>query len=378
MSRGVDFYRHALGEEELASLRETLGSLFLTSGPATARFEERFARFLGAPEAVAVSSCSMGLVLLLRALGVGPEDEVVTTPLTFVATPNAALQLGARPVFADVDPRTGLLDPDAVKAALGPRTRAIVAVHLYGQLADVPALRAIADAHGCALVEDAAHAVEASRGAVRPGTHSDGAVFSFYATKTITCGDGGAIALRDRGVAERLRRLRNHGLTKDAASRYGRDFQHWDMLELGYKAPLTDIQAALLLPQLERLEERRARREALVLRYEEQLRDHPGLRLLERSGVSAHHLFTVLAPERARDALLSGLSRAGIGCAVNYRAVHTLHYYRERLGFEPHEFPVAREIGERTLSLPLWPDLPLEDVDRVCDTLTALVDSLEG
>lgn len=378
MNEGVEFYRHDLGVAELEAVRETLSSLFLTQGPTAARFERAFADWLETPEIVTVSSASMGLVLLLRALGVGPGDEVITTPLTFVATSNAALHLGARVVFADVDPRTGLLCPEAVRAALSPRTRAIVAVHLYGQLADVPRLKAIADAHGCALVEDAAHAVEGRLGDVRPGSHSDGAVFSFYATKTLTCGDGGAVAVRDPGLAAELRLLRNHGITKDAASRYGRDYRHWDMVTLGWKAPLTDLQAAILLPQLERLEARREKREARVRRYEKGLREHPALELLEWHGVSAHHLFTVLAPEGVRDRLLEGLSRAGIGCAVNYRAVHTLEYYREVLGFRPEDFPVAREIGERTLSLPLWPDLPETDVDRVCRTLIGLVDEAVG
>lgn len=375
MSKGIEFYRHDLGEAEVESVRKTLASVFLTSGPQAIRFEERFAEWLDVPEVVSVSSCSVGLILLLRALGVGPGDEVITTPMTFVATSNAILHVGARVVFADVDPRTGLIDPDAVAAAVTPRTRAILAVHLYGQLADVPRLAKIAEEAGCFLVEDAAHAVEGRLGEVRPGSHSDGAVFSFYATKTLTCGDGGAIAVRDPALAARLRLLRNHGITKDAASRYGRDYQHWDMEELGYKAPLTDIQAAILLPQMERLEKRRAKRQALVERYEERLRSHPLLDLIERRGVSAHHLFTVLTPEAARDSLLSGLGAEGIGCAVNYRAVHTLRYYREVLGFRPEQLPSAREMGERTLSLPLWADLPARDVDRVCDVLIGLTEA---
>ena len=246
----VEFYRHALGADELESFGETLGSIFLTLGPRVGEFETRFARMLGVPEVVGVSSGSMALVLALRALDVGPGDEVITTPMTFVATSNAILQLGARVVFADVDPATGLIDPDEVERAVGPRTRAIIPVHLYGQLADMPRLRQIADRNQLALIEDAAHAVEAERDGIRPGTLGDAATFSFYATKTLTCGDGGAIAVRDPRLAERLRLLRNHGITKDAASRYGQSYRHWDMVELGYKAPLTDIQAGLLLPQL--------------------------------------------------------------------------------------------------------------------------------
>jgi UDP-4-amino-4-deoxy-L-arabinose-oxoglutarate aminotransferase len=369
----VEFYRHSLGEGEFESIRQTLGSVFLTLGPRVEEFERRFADMLCAPHAVGVSSCSMGLVLALRALDIGPGDEVITTPLTFVSTSNAILQVGAKVVFADVDVRTGLIDPDEVARLVGPRTRAIIPVHLYGQMADMPRLRAIADRHGLALVEDAAHALEARSGDIRPGTLGDAAVFSFYATKTLTCGDGGALVVRSEDLASRLRLLRNHGITKDAASRYGQAYRHWDMNELGYKAPLTDIQASILLPQLEHLEARRARREALVLRYEDRIRDVVELDTMHWQGVSSHHLFTVLTPTEVRDEVVARLCERGIGCAVNYRAVHVLRYYRERFGFAPEDLPVAWQIGERTLSLPLWPDLPSGDVDVVVE---ALVDSL--
>ncbi|HEU4412081.1 MAG TPA: DegT/DnrJ/EryC1/StrS family aminotransferase, partial [Polyangiaceae bacterium] len=194
MTRRVEFYRHDLGEAELASLRETFAGPFLTLGPRVAAFEKRFAAELGAPHVAGVSSCTLGLHMVLRALGVGPGDEVVTTPMSWVSTANAALYVGATPVFADVDPRTGLLDPAEVAAKVTPRTRAIVCVHLYGQMADVLALREIADRHKLWLVEDSAHGFECERDGHRPGQVGDAAVFSFYATKTITSGDGGAVA----------------------------------------------------------------------------------------------------------------------------------------------------------------------------------------
>jgi UDP-4-amino-4-deoxy-L-arabinose-oxoglutarate aminotransferase len=314
---------------------------------------------------VGVSSCTEGLTLVLRALGLGAGDEVITTPMTFVATSNAVLYVGATPVFVDVDPATGLIEPGAVEAAIGPRTRAIVPVHLYGQMADMARLRAVADRHGLALIEDSAHGLEMRRDGVGPGVIGDAAVFSFYATKTMTSGDGGAIGTRDPALAQRLRRLRSHGLTKDAASRHGTSYQHWDMLELGYKAALTDIQAAFLLPQIAKLERRRARRQAAVERYERGLEGALGTRLLRWSATSSHHLFTVLAPPGRRDEMLAGLGAAGIGVAVNYRAVHLLAYYRQRFGFGPGAFPNAEQIGDRTLSLPLFPDLTPEEVDYV-------------
>jgi len=364
--RRVDFYRHSVGESELASVRETVSSLFLTLGPRVAEFEKRLGQEVGGNvEAVGVSSCTVGLFLAMRAFDIGPGDEVITTPMTFAASSNAVIHAGAHPVFVDIDPATGLIDPALVEKAVTERTKAIVAVHLYGQMADVTALRAVADRHGLRLFEDAAHGVEARRGADRPGHQGDAAVLSFYATKTMTSGDGGAVLLKDPDRAARLRMLRNHGMSKDAAARHGGQYQHWDMLELGYKAALTDIQAAFLIPQLDKLEHRRMMRQRIVDRYEERLADVPAVTLVERSGTSAHHLFAVLVPAKKRDSLLQTLGERGIGCAVNYRAVHTLRYYRERFGDQSAELPEATSFGMRTVSLPLWPGLQDDDIDYV-------------
>jgi UDP-4-amino-4-deoxy-L-arabinose-oxoglutarate aminotransferase len=372
----IEFYRHDIGDAELSSVARTLKTLFLTLGPRVSEFEQAFAAFLGQKNVVGVSSCTMGLALALEALDIAPGDEVITTPMTFVSTPNAALFHGAIPVFADVDPRTGILDPAAVEAAITPRTKAVIVVHLYGQLADMRRLRAICDHHHLALVEDAAHAIEAENDGVRVAELGDVTVFSFYATKTMTSGDGGAIVARDAAVADRLRRLRNHGVSKDAAARHGGRYVHWDMVEFGYKAAMTDIEAALLLPQIERLGRRREIRQSIVERYERALRGHPGLDLLSWSGRSGHHLFTVLVPRGRRDAVLEGLGERGVGAAVNYRAVHTLTYYRDKFGHARDAFPVAADIGDRTISLPLHTQLTESDVGRVAlaldETLTAL------
>jgi dTDP-4-amino-4,6-dideoxygalactose transaminase len=370
----VEFYKHDLGEAEIASVTKTIGSLFLTLGPRVREFEAAFGAYLGQPHVVGVSSCSMGLVLALAAHGIGPGDEVITTPMTFVATPNAALVLGAVPVFADVERTTGLIDVAAVRAAITPRTRAVVAVHLYGQLANMLELRALCDRHGLLLIEDAAHSVEAERDGVRVAQLGDAAVFSFYATKTMTCGDGGAVAVRDAAIADRLRRLRHHGTTKSAAERHGGTYQHWDMVELGFKAAMTDIEAALLLPQIDRLNQRRDRRQAIVERYYRALGARPDIELLSYSGRSGHHLMTALVAASLRDRCLVRMSERGIGVAVNYRAVHTLTYYRDRFGYRREACPVAAEIGDRTLSLPLWPAMTDVEVDRsasfLCETLS--------
>jgi dTDP-4-amino-4,6-dideoxygalactose transaminase len=391
MSGGkVEFYRHQLGEEEAGSWRRVLDTLFLTLGPQVAAFEDELGRFLvrgreGAlpPHVVGMNSCSMGMLLALRALDVGAGDEVITTPMTFAATTNAILHLGARPRLVEVEPATGLLDPGAVRAALSERTVGILPVHLYGQLADMRALRTLADQHGLFIVEDSAHGVEMERDGVRPGDLGDAAVFSFYATKNLTSGDGGAVATRDARMAERLRRLRNHGVSKAASDRHGALYQHWDLVELGYKANLTDLDAALLRPQLPHVEAKRAQREEVARRYEAGLRERiPDMRgppptthgvpwLMERRGTSSHHLFTFHTRPGERDAMLARLGAAGIGTAVNYRAIHELTYLVEALRLPPGSLPVAEEIGLRTVSLPMYPTLTRDDQNRVIDAVAA-------
>lgn len=387
----VEFYRHQLGQEEAESWRGVLDTLFLTLGPQVAAFEKELGEYLvrgrdeGAPlrqppQVVGTSCCSMGLLVSLRALDVGPGDEVITTPMTFAATSNAVLHLGATPVLVDVEPTTGLIDPRAIEAAIGPKTKGVIPVHLYGQLADMRAIRDLADRHRLFVLEDSAHGIEMERDGVRPGDLGDAVVFSFYATKNLTSGDGGAVATRRPELADRLRRLRNHGVSKAAADRHGGIYQHWDLVELGYKANLTDLDAALLRPQLPRADQKRDARQRIVERYEQRLREAIGARvptnsrrgvpwLVERRGKSSHHLFTIQPPAAIRDEMLVALGKAGIGTAVNYRAIHTLTYLQERLGLQRGALPIAEEIGDRTISLPLYPTLGESEQDRVVDAV---------
>jgi dTDP-4-amino-4,6-dideoxygalactose transaminase len=380
----VEFYRHQLGAEEAESWQRVLSTLFLTLGPQVAAFEAELGRYLVrdradtvAPYVVGTNACSMGLLLALRALDVGPGDEVITTPMTFAATANAILHLGARPKLVDVEARTGLIDPAAIRASIGPRTVGILPVHLYGQLADMKAIREIADQHGLFIVEDSAHGIEMERDGIRPGDLGNAVVFSFYATKNLTSGDGGAVATRDPRLYERLRRLRNHGATKAAADRHGTSYQHWDIVELGYKANMTDLDAALLLPQLPRASAKRAARARIAQTYQSGLADFiadfasapPTLHgvpwLVPHRGQSSHHLFTLHAWPGVRDALLAKLGERGVGTAVNYRALHTLTYFAAVLGVPRGALPVAEEIGDRTLSLPMFPTLREDEQDHV-------------
>ena len=366
--RRVEFYRHSLTESDITAAADVLRSVFLTTGPRAATFEKAFAEHLGVHNVVSMSSCTSALFLSLTALGIGPGDEVITTPLTFVATANAILHTGATPVFVDVEPETGNLDVSRVAEAITSRTRVIIPVHLYGLMVDMRALSHLCRRRGIIIIEDAAHAAEAERDGVRPGQLGQAACFSFYATKNLTCGEGGAVATQDAAMAESLRRLRSHGLSKEAASRYNTDrYQHWDMMELGYKANLSDIQAALLVGQLPRLDAQLARREAIAKKYEEAFADLPGVDFprVPSGARSARHLFTIWVPPEMRDEALRGLGERGIGVAVNYRAMHLSSYYVARFGFVRGSFPVAELIGDRTITLPLYPSMTDEDVETV-------------
>jgi UDP-4-amino-4-deoxy-L-arabinose-oxoglutarate aminotransferase len=367
----VEFYRHSVTEDDIEAVAGVLRSVFLTTGPQSAKFEKAFAEYLGVEHAVTLSSCTSALFLSLAALGIKEGDEVITTPMTFIATANTVMHLGATPVFVDVEPETGNLDTGRVQQAITSRTRAVIPVHLYGLMADVSRLAPLCEAAGLALIEDAAHAVEPIRDGIRPGQKSAAACFSFYATKNLTCGEGGAIATNDAKMADTVRQLRQHGMSKGAAERYTGRYQHWDMIALGYKANLSDIQAALLLGQLPRLERQLARREEIARRYEQAFEAIDGVCFprVPAGARSARHLFTIWVPPAHRDATLAKLQERGIGVAVNYRAIHLLSYYRERFGFEPGSFPHAERIGDSTITLPLYPSMSDQQVDTVIEAV---------
>jgi dTDP-4-amino-4,6-dideoxygalactose transaminase len=369
----VEFYRHSLGAAEKAAVAEVIDSLFLTTGPKARLFESRFAERLGAAHCVALSSCTAGLFLALKSWDVGPGGKVIVPAMTFVASANVALHNGADVVFCDVDPRTALIDPDRVEAILRSERdiRAVVPVHLYGQMVDMKALRQLADRYNVRLLEDAAHCVEGERDGAKPGQVGDAAAFSFYATKNLACGEGGAVVTSDAALAEYLNVARLHGMSKSALSRH-EHYEHWDMDFPGYKANLPDILAALLLPQLDRLDALWQRREAIARRYAAAFTAAgvefpavlPGLK-------HAWHLFTIWAPDGRRDEFITALQDAGIGVVVNYRPVHLTHFYRKKYGLTEGMFPNAEAVGRRTISLPFYPALRDDEVEYVIRTVIA-------
>ena len=369
----VPFYLHALDEDAAKAIAGVVGTPFLTSGPVCRQVEDMLRAFFDVPHAKMTNSWTNGAVATLLALGIGAGDEVIVPAMTFVATANVVELVGATPIFVDVDPADLLMTPEAVTAALTERTRAVIPVHLYGQMVDVAALRA-ALPDGVAVIEDCAHCFEGTLRGERPGRHSDAAIFSFYATKNVTCGEGGAIVTRDDELAARLGPATLHGMSAGAADRFkGGRYAHWDMTALGTKANLPDLLASLLPPQIERVDERLARREALCFAYERLLRPM-GVRLPAPvpEGRSARHLMAVYVGER-RDEVMMELNAAGIGATVNYNAPTRTTYYAERYGIAPGTHPVAEAWGQGTLSLPLYPALESGAVERVCERIAEVL-----
>jgi dTDP-4-amino-4,6-dideoxygalactose transaminase len=370
----LDFAPPLIGDEEVASVVATLRSGWLTSGPRVVELERRFAEQLGAAHAVATSSCTAALHLALLAAGIGPGDEVVTSSFTWPATVNAIVHTGATPVFADVDGDTLNLDPAAVEAVLTERTRALLPVHFAGGPCDMDALEAIAARRDLVVVEDAAHAVEATVGERRVGTIGDFTCFSLYATKSVAGGEGGVITTASDAAAERLRLLRANGISRDPwRRRITHASGHYDLTEPGFKANLADLQAAAALPKLDRIERLHAHRRDLVARYDEGLAGLAGLRPIGRPahGAHAHHLYVVrIDPHLAgagRDRFAEALAAENIATGLHFLPVHGLTWYREHVAAGP--LPETEAAGAQVLSLPLAAAHTPADID---DAITAV------
>ena len=367
----IEFFHHDIDEKDIGRVNSVLRSIFLTTGKEVEEFEQKFSHYIGKSYTVGLTSCTASLHLSLIALGIGPGDEVITTPMSFCATANAILHAGAKPVFIDVEEETGNLNAELIESAITEKTKAIIPVHLYGQMCDMKRIKEVAEQYNLKIIEDAAHAIEASRNAIRVGELSEAACFSFYATKSITSGEGGAISTDNETLAETLSMLRLHGIDRGAADRYTKRYQHWDMPLLGWKYNMDNIQAALLIGQLERIEELWQKRDLLWKIYEMELTNVRGIRLLKSiSGFKhARLMFTALVFPDKRDALLWTLQDRGVGVAVNYRPIHLLKYYRETFGYREGDYPVAEEIGKSTISLPLYPALKEEDIKYIVKVL---------
>jgi len=365
----VEFFRHNIGPEEIGKVTEVLKSVFLTTGDVVGEFEDEFSEYLKCKHTVGVTSGTAALHLSLQACGIRPGDEVITTPMSFVATANSILHTGAKPVFVDVESQTGNIDANLIEDAINEKTKAILPVHLYGQMVDMQKIKEIADRHGLVIIEDSAHCIEGTRDGFRPAQLSHAACFSFYATKNITSGEGGAVSTNDETVSENLRRLRLHGIDKDAAERYTKKYQHYDMTMLGWKYNMDNIHAGLLLNQLDLIAKRLKRRGEIYQKYENAFSGIEGIdfpKVLTQTR-SARHMFTIWVNPDKRDKIMWKIQEQGIGVAINFRPIHLMDYYKQHYGFKPGMFPNAEKIGGMTITLPLYPQLSQEEVEYVIE-----------
>lgn len=382
-SEFLPFARPSIGEEEIAEVLDTLRSDWITTGPKTKAFEKQFGVYVGAPggTSLMLNSCTSGLHLALAALGVGPGDEVIVPSLTFAATANVAVHLGATPVLVDVLPDTLCIDPAAVERAVTPATKAIMPVHYAGHPADLDALDRIAGRHGVQIVEDAAHSAPSWYKGTMIGSRDSLAAFSFYPTKNLTTAEGGALTGAE-ALVDRARTLSLHGMSKDAWKRFDRAGSwEYDVVAPGYKYNMTDIQASLGIHQLDKLRSFHARRQELAKRYTAAFAAYPELEppVEHDDVVSSWHMYVLrFHTERLtidRNRIIEELKARNIGTSVHYRPLHMMSYYADRFGYAPETFPVSRDAFERMISIPLNPRLSDADADDVIGAVLDVVES---
>ena len=358
--------------DEIKEVVASLKSGWLGTGPKVAKFERDFKNYKQADYAVAVNSCTAAIHLSILAAGIKPGDEVITTPLTFCATVNAIIHAGATPVLADVDPVTMNISCDRIKSKLTDKTKVILPVHFAGRPCDMDALTSLVAEHDLKMIEDCAHAIETEYKGRKAGTFGDFGSFSFYVTKNIVTGEGGMILTDDGEAAARIKTLALHGMSKDAWKRFGDDgYKHYYVEECGYKYNMMDLQAAIGIHQLSRIEKYWHRREVIWQRYMEAFQDLPiGLPASPEANTRhGYHLFTILVDEAktriSRDRFLNAMTAENIGVGVHYLSIPEHPYYQKTFGWKPEDYPHAMKIGRQTVSLPLSPKLTDKDVDDV-------------
>ena len=384
----LPFARPDITEAEIDAVARAMRSGWVTTGPETKAFEQEFAAYLGGADvagaplhAIAVNSATAGLHLALEALGIGPGDEVIAPTLTFTATVEVARYLGADARLVDVDPVTLNIDPARIEAAITARTKAIVPVHYGGLACDMAAISGIAQRHGLHVVEDAAHALPATnQGALIGRQTSAAAVFSFYANKTMTTGEGGMVVTADADLAARMRVMRLHGISRDAFDRFTSKTPAWyyEIVAPGFKYNMTDMAGALGRVQLQRLPAFVQRRQQLAARYLHELQDLPLILPADAPQGDTHawHLFVIRLNDDARatrDEVIQALSDAGIGTSVHYVPLHRQPYWRDRYGLTPEQFPAAEQAYQRMLSIPLFTAMSDDEQARVIAALKACV-----
>jgi dTDP-4-amino-4,6-dideoxygalactose transaminase len=376
--------RPDIDDTDIAEVTDTLRSGWLTYGPKTQRFETEFKTLVGAEHGVATNSCTAGLHLSLLAAGVGPGDEVITTPLTFAATANVIVHVGATPVLADLCTDDLNIDPEQIERRITPRTKAIMPVHYAGHACRMDEITDIAHRHGLTVIEDAATAAGSLYKGRPVGSLGDMTAFSFYPIKNMTTGQGGIVTTNNAEYAERLSSLRNHGLDSNAWKRYSSEASRpfYTLSEPGFNYGMFDLLAAVGLGQLRRLPEFNARRTELAAHYTTLFADEPHVEVpvVSPDVTSNWHLYVIRLRDTtlARDDLVTALKARGIGTSVHYYPVHYHPYYREHFGFQQGDYPVCEAEFERILSLPLFPQMTEADVERVVEAVKTCLDEHEG
>ena len=370
----IEFYKHNLGNEEINEAKKVLQSLFLTTGKYVDDFEEAFAKYLNTSYCVGLTSCTASLHLSLLAAGVGRGDEVITTPMSFVATSNAICMANAKPVFVDVEKETGNIDANLIENAITPKTKAILPVHLYGQMVDMKKILAIAKKYNLSVIEDAAHALESEREGIKPGQKSFGACFSFYATKSITSAEGGAFTTNNFNVAKLTRKLRSHGITSELAQRIRTGVKTYNVDVLGWKYNMDNVQGALLLHQVKKIENYWKKRNQIALTYRKEF-SKLGINMPLEYKNSKHgrHIFPIWVSPKKRGKIIELLNKSGVGAVVNYPSIHLFSFYRNKFGYKEGMFPNAEEIAKREISLPLYSKLKEKEISYIIATVSKVI-----
>ncbi|MGA1592775.1 MAG: DegT/DnrJ/EryC1/StrS family aminotransferase [Candidatus Nanopelagicales bacterium] len=366
----VPFYRHSLNRADAELIANVFDSPILTSGAQCKAVEAQIQEYFSVSYAKMVNSWTNGAVAALLALDIGPGDEVIVPAQTFIASSNVVELVGAKPIFVDVDPDTLLITSEFIEPAITKNTKAIIPVHMYGQMCDMKEMSNLAKNFNLAIIEDCAHAFEAKLNDERPGKYSDFAIFSFYATKNVTCGEGGAVITNNENLFSKLIQTVLHGMSAGAADRFQKgQYRHWGMERLGTKANLPDILAALLPPQIKTIDERLPVREKIAKTYEEFFTGtQVVIPKVNQGVVHSRHLFPIKVASEFRDQVLFKLGEAQIGTTVNYRAVPTLDFYKNKYGFRAGQFPNSETWGDGTLSLPLFPGMSELEQNYVIET----------
>lgn len=380
MSIDLPFHRSWFDDDEINEVIDTLKSGWLTTGPKTHRFEEDFKEYIGCKHALGLNSCTAGLHLSVAAMQFPDGSEVITTPMTFPATANVVVHERLRPVFVDIEPGTLNIDARKIEEKITDKTRAIMPVHFAGHPCDMDVIEDIARKHNLVIFEDAAHALETSYKNRKIGNLGNLTSFSFYANKNITTGEGGMLTTNDDELADQIRTLRLHGLSKDAWKRFGKTgFSQWELLAPGYKYNMTDIAASLGIHQLKKADKFFELRKRYTNMYNEAFKNYPEIEIpvIKDYAQSSYHIYVVaLRLDRltvTRDQFLNEIQARGIGVAVHYMALHLQPYYKEKFNTRPTDCPIATDYSQRVLTLPLYPKMSNQDVNRVIEVFSDLI-----